>query len=196
MQQPASDNAAWVTIETPLSADALAALCADIEHIYRINPYFEFRSWRALARDTWHVTYRNLSIGSDVDVELRLTRASACAFTVSYSRGIKRLTRFTIAPASAGSTLTIVDDYASVAREQAEREADRSLHAWGVALNEYLKRHARWCWCAPWRWYMRRVWTPMKPSARRITYIILLITLAELALFALAMAVWWAEHRA
>ena len=131
MPQPASDNAAWVTIETPLSADALATLCADIEHLYRINPYFEFRSWRALARDTWHVTY-----------------------------------------------------------EQAEREAGRSLHAWGVALNEYFKRHA------PWRWYMRHVWTLMKPSARRITYIILLITLAELALFALAMAVWWAEHRA
>ncbi len=196
MPQPASDNAAWVTIETPLAADALAAWCVDIEQLYRINPYFEFRSWRALARDTWHVAYRNLSIGSDVEVELRLTRGSAGAFTVSYAHGIKRLTRFTIEPVPMGSTLTIVEEYASVAREQAEREADRSLHGWGMALNEYLKQHARWRWCAPWRWYMRHVWTPMKPSARRITYIILLITCAEIALFALAMAVWWAEQRA
>jgi hypothetical protein len=42
---------------------------------------------------------------------------------------------------------------------------------------------------------MRRVWVPMKPSARRITFIILLVTLAEIVLFALVMAIYWAEHR-
>jgi hypothetical protein len=191
----ASDNAAWVTLETPLAADALATFCTDVEHIYRINPYFEFRFWREVTPARWHAAYRNLSNNTDADLEMTLTRASACNFEVVYSRGIKRRTRFYIQPAPAGSVLSIIDDYGDVAREQADREADRSLHAWGVALHEYLSRHARWQWCAPWRWYMRRVWTPMKPSARRVTYIILLIALAELALFALVMAIWWAESR-
>lgn len=192
----AGNNAAWVTIETPLAADALAAFCSDLEQVYRINPYLEFSAWHELAPDTWRAAYRNLSNGADIDVKLTLTRSSACEFALSYSCGIKRRTRFSIQPAVAGSTLTIVDDYDEVSSERAESEVDRSLHAWGAALHEYLKRHARWQWCAPWRWFMRRVWTPMKPAARRITTIILLITLAEVALFALVMAIWWAEHRA
>jgi hypothetical protein len=40
---------------------------------------------------------------------------------------------------------------------------------------------------------MRRVWVPMKPAARRITFILLLAALAEIALFALVMAIYWAE---
>jgi len=191
----AGDNAAWVTIETPLAADALAAFCTDVEHVYRINPYSEFRFWRLIASGHWHTAYRNLSNNTDVELEMTFTRTSACGFEVNYSHGIKRRTRFNIRPAPAGSTLVIVEDYEDVARAQAELETDRSLHAWGVALHEYLNRHARWQWCAPWRWYMRRVWVPMKPSARRITCIILLITLAELVLFALVMAIWWAENR-
>jgi hypothetical protein len=194
--EAASDNAAWVTIETPLAVNMLAAFCTDLEQVYRINPYLEFSAWHELAPDTWRAAYRNLSNGADVDVKLTLARSSACEFALSYSCGIKRRTRFSIQPAVAGSTLTIVDDYEVVSHEQAERDADRSLHAWGVALHEYLARHARWQWCAPWRWAMRRVWTPMKPAARRITTIILLVTLAEVALFALVMAIWWAGHRA
>lgn len=193
--EAARDNAAWVTIETPLAADALAAFCTDLEHVYRINPYLEFGTWCEIAPNTWHAVYRNLSNGIDVDVELILVRTSAFGFTVNYSRGIKHCTRFGIRATTTGSTLDIIDEYEDVPREQAGREADRSLHTWGIALHEYLRRHAYWRWCAPWRWYMRRVWTPMKPMARRITYVILLITLAEIALFGLVIAVWWSEHR-
>jgi hypothetical protein len=35
----------------------------------------------------------------------------------------------------------------------------------------------------------------MKPSARRITFIILMVTLAEIALIALVLAIYWIEHR-
>jgi len=41
---------------------------------------------------------------------------------------------------------------------------------------------------------MRRVWVPMKPVARRITFIILMVTLAEIALIALVLAIYWIEH--
>jgi hypothetical protein len=40
---------------------------------------------------------------------------------------------------------------------------------------------------------MRRIWQPMKPSARRITYMLLWISLAEVALIALGVAIYFVE---
>jgi hypothetical protein len=188
-------DAAWVTIEVPLEPAALAAFCRDIERLYRINPYLEFKRWRETAPGAFAVSVRNLSNQRDFELQLTLERASERDFSLRYDRGVKRSTRFEIDAADGGSRLRITDDYTG-AMEADSAEVDRSLHAWGVALREYLLRDRRWGWCAPWRWYMRRVWVPMKPSARRITFIILVVTLAEIAFFALVMAIYWAEHRA
>lgn len=187
-------DAAWVKIETPLSVVALAEFCTDLERLYRINPYLEFKSWQTLPAGRYRAQLRNLSIGREMDLDMSMHQDSACEFAVHHARGIKRSTRFTIAAAPDGSTLLIVDDYSGATADRNTDEVDRSLHAWGVALREYLDREQRWGWCAPWRWYMRRVWMPMKPAARRITFIILLVTLAEIALFALVMAIYWAER--
>ncbi|HEX9686649.1 MAG TPA: hypothetical protein VGA25_12460 [Burkholderiales bacterium] len=187
-------DAAWVIIEVPLDPAALAAFCRDVERLYRINPYLEFRRWRETAPGAFTVSMRNLSNQRDFELQLTLERASERDFSVRYDRGVKRSTRFEIDAADGGSRLRITDDYRGAA-ETDTAEVDRSLHAWGVALKEYLLRDRRWGWCAPWRWYMRRVWVPMKPSARRITFIILLVTLAEIVLIALVMAIYWAEHR-
>lgn len=188
-------DAAWVTIEVPLDPTALAAFCCDVERLYRINPYLEFRRWQETAPGAFTISVRNLSNQRDFDLQATLDRISERDFSVRYDRGAKRSTRFEIEAADGGSRLRITDDY-SGATEADTAEVDRSMHAWGVALREYLLRDRRWGWCAPWRWYMRRVWTPMKPSARRITFIILMVTLAEIALIALVMAIYWAEHRA
>jgi len=187
-------DAAWVIIEVPLEPAALAAFCRDVERLYRINPYLEFRRWREIAPGAFTVSMRNLSNQRDFELQLTLERASERDFSMRYDRGVKRSTRFEIDATDGGSRLRITDDYRGAA-ETDTAEVDRSLHAWGVALKEYLLRDRRWGWCAPWRWYMRRVWVPMKPSARRITFIILLVTLAEIVLIALVMAIYWAEHR-
>ena len=187
-------DAAWVVIETPLVPGTLAAFCSDLERLYRINPYLEFRLWRATAPGGYAVAFRNLSNRREFELQLTLERNSAGDFTVRYDRGIKRSTRFEIESAASGSRLRITDDYHGEAAADLG-EVDKSLHAWGVALREYLLRERRWGWCVPWRWYMRRVWVPMKPSARRITYIILMVTLAEIALIALVLAIYWIEHR-
>lgn len=189
----AQQDAAWVAIETPLSASRLAEFCGDIERLYRINPYLEVRGWHT-DRDGAHVAYRNLSNGRDYELALRAVRASGYEFTVHYDRGIKRATRFAIETAGNGSRLLITDDYSNAGPDPDLGEVDRSLHAWGMALRDYLRREARWGRLAPWRWYMRRVWVPMKPRARRIVYILLIVTLAEVALFALVMAIYWAER--
>ena len=187
-------DAAWVTIDVPLEPAALSGFCGDVERLYRINPYLEFRHWRETAPGAFSVSMRNLSIQRDLELRLTLERVSEGDFSVRYDRGVKRSTRFEIGAAAGGSRLRITDDYSGAA-ETDTAEVDRSLHAWGVALREYLLREQRWGWCAPWRWYMRRVWVPMKPAARRITFIILLVTLAEIVLFALVMAIYWAENR-
>jgi hypothetical protein len=190
---PGPTDAAWVVIETPLAPGKLARFCGDLERLYRINPYLEFGLWRGTAPGVIAVAFRNLSNQRELELRLSLERRSESDFTMRYDRGAKRSTRFEIESAATGSRLRITDEYQGTAADTGE--VDKSLHAWGVALREYLLREQRWSWCAPWRWYMRRVWVPMKPSARRITFIILIVTLAEIALIALVLAIYWIEHR-
>ncbi len=187
-------DAAWVVIDTPLASGDLADFCRDLERLYRINPYLEFRRWQYTSPDAFATAFRNLSNQREFDLRLAVERVSDCDFTVRYDQGIKRSTRFVIEPSAAGSHLRITDEYDAAAGADVG-QVDKSLHAWGVALREYLLRERRWAWCAPWRWYMRRVWVPMKPSARRIAFIILVVTLAEFALIALVLAIYWIEHR-
>jgi len=40
---------------------------------------------------------------------------------------------------------------------------------------------------------MLRVWLPMKPAARRITFLVLVIGLADVILVALGFAIYWIE---
>ena len=192
----AARDEAWVAIDAPLSAAELARFCLDLERLYRINPYLEFRAWRSRVEtaDAADVAYRNLSNNRAYEGGFTLHRSSEFDFSVHYDSGIKRQTRFTIAPRGSGSRLVITDDYSGAGTGADLSEVDRSLHAWGTALREYLAREARWGHIPPWRWYMRRVWVPMKPSARRIAYILIVITLAEVALAGLVMAIYWAEQ--
>jgi hypothetical protein len=187
-----------VIVDTVLSAARLAEFCRDLERLYRINPYLEFRHWRLAPDGEIEAAWRNHSNGREFELRLVLLPGSPERFEVRYDAGVKCSTRFEITPAAGGSRLKITDVYREATSADAPElaEVDRSLRAWGVALHDYLRREARWGGFAPWRWYMRRVWVPMKPAARRITFIILLVTLAELALFALVMAIYWIERDA
>lgn len=187
-------DASWVIIDTPLSLPALRGFCADIERLFRINPYLEFSVWRQASPGSYHAEFRNLSNQQQVALDMRIERESDDAFTLIYREGIKLRTRFALEPAGAGSRLTITDDYAVLApaeHEQRLNEVDSSLTAWGWALHEYLKNEQRWGRFAPWRWYMRRMWLPMKPGARRITYMLVWLTLAELVFVLLVALVYW-----
>lgn len=193
--RPAPANAAWVVIESPLAPQALARFCEDVERLYRINPCLEFREWRSLGAGRLRARFRNLSNQRDFDLELAVESAGAGVISVRYDSGIKRATRFEVAPSPSGSTLTITDEYAPDAGAESAGEVDRSLNAWGAALRNYLLRERRWGGWALWRWYMRRVWLPMKPAGRRITFILLAVTAAEVALIAIFLLVYWLEQR-
>lgn len=193
----ASSDAAWVAIPSPLTVSRLADLCRDVEAIFRVNPYWYFENWEQTGPATYHAEFENQSIPQRVAIDFEVVPGSGQGCTVNYRHGIKKRTVFTIEPFEQGSRLTITDDYECLPepdRSVRIHEVDKSLPAWGEALRRYFMRHRRWSWLPGWRWYMRRVWVPMKPSARRITWIIYLISVAEFFFFLFVLLIYVIEQ--
>jgi hypothetical protein len=190
---PPGADAAWVVLETPLEPDRLVEFCGDLERLCRINPFLEFASWTQEGPERFRAEVVNHSNGRRLWIKGRVTRTAAHAWRVDYAEGLKISTRLEIEPAPAGSRLTITDTYGPAAEEQASA-VDRSLHAWGVALKAHLERDRRWGWLPFYRWAVERIWLPMKPSARRITFLVLVIAIADIALIALGFAIYWLEY--
>jgi hypothetical protein len=203
--EPASDAAAqpgtgdseaadraWVRVATPLTPPALRAFITDVERLLRINPMLEVETLEELSEGHYRIRGLNLATGLRLDTRVRVT-ARETGFALAYETGLKRQTIVEVEAEGAGSALRITDDYTGtpeVERRARLAEVDTSLSQWGAALHEYLRRHARWSRLAPWAWYMRRVWLPLKPSQRRIVYILWVVTLFELATLVAVLAVW------
>jgi hypothetical protein len=113
-----SEDRVWATIQTTLRPEALRDFCRDLERLYRINPYSEFRMWKEMAPGQVHAEFRNLSNKQDYSLDLTLVPESDSVFSVRYSQGIKAATRFEIQPTGLGSNLTITDDYSTLPVEE------------------------------------------------------------------------------
>ena len=183
-----SEDVAYVQIATPLSAPTLRNFCADLERLYRINSMLEFVEWRQIDSKHYYLHANNLSNGQTISTELQWEE-TAEGFKINYREGLKTTTLINIIIDSQGSNLVIVDDYSGLPediRNQRLAEVDRSLVQWGNDLFHYLRTWHRWNWFPPFRWYMRSVWQPLKPSGRRIAYMLIMISLFDLiALFTL-----------
>lgn len=187
-------NAAWVVVPTRFDPTALRRFCADIERLYRINPYLEFSAWSAFGSDRYHARWRNQTTEQSLDMDLQV-KPSDDGLVVMYENGLKQSTRFSVAAAEEGSTLTIIDDYGQVDEKEVSArlaEVDKSLTAWGEALRVYLLHERRWSRFAPYRWY-RRLWLRLKPSTRRIATLLILFSLAELVFVAFVALIYWIE---
>jgi hypothetical protein len=188
-----SDDAAWVRVATPFSADALREFCRDLERLYRINPLLEFVEWRQIGPDNYYLMANNMSNAQEIATEIHRDETYD-GFKIRYSHGLKSATFIRIEKdiQGNGSALVLIDDYSGLTeaeRTQRLAEVDRSLDHWGKELFRYLHKWQRWHWFPPFRWYMRRVWQPMKPSARRIAYMLIVITLFELLAFFVIVAI-------
>ncbi len=193
----ASEDAAWVTIPVPWPPAELARWCADLEMLWRINPYYYFRKFTRTGPDRFRAEFDNHSNGQAVAVEFERFAGPGPGFTLLYHAGLKRRTQFTIEPFAGGSRLTLLDDYADWPQPEREArlaEVDKSLTAWGEALRIYFLRLRRWSWLPGWRWYLRRVWAPMQPSSRRIVWWIFLISVAEFAFFLFVLLIYLIER--
>ena len=194
-----TEDAAWAAVNTPLSVDELKTFCLDIERLFRINPMLEFKRFKSLGENRYAMNGRNISQdGSfDFDVSFKVSELDD-GLRIDYDNGIKSSTVVSIEAAQTGSKLTITDYYEGLPVKDREKhldQVDRSLIRWAEYLQQYLVNWKRWSRWAPWRWYMRRVWQPMKPMGRRITYILLWVSAAEIALIALGVGIWFAEYR-
>ena len=196
---PVAEDAAWASINTPLSVSELKAFCRDIERLYRINPMLEFQYFKALGQQHYAYAGRNLSHETPFEFDYTFTvKELPDGLQVDYDQGIRSRTLFKIEAAPQGSKLTITDYYERLSTEEREQhlhEVDKSLVVWANYLQRFLITWSRWSRFAPWRWYMRRIWQPMKPTARRITYTLLWITVVEIALIALGVAIYFVEYR-
>ncbi len=194
----AGDNAAWASINTPLKVDELKTFCQDIERLFRINPMLEFHQWENLADDQYRMSVKNISRGVpfELETELRVENHSQ-SIIIHYSSGLKNKTILKFEPSEQGSKLTIIDDYSGLSKEESQNrinEVDRSLVTWVNYLQRFMIMWRRWSRFSLWRWYMRGVWQPMKPAGRRITYILLWISVVEVALIALGVAIYLVEY--
>jgi len=196
---PVAEDAAWASINTPLSVAELTAFCRDIERLYRINPMLEFQHFKALGQQRYTYAGRNISQETPFEFDYTFTvKELPDGLQVDYDQGIKSKTLIKIEPASQGSKLTITDYYERLPTEERQQhlpEVDKSLLVWANYLQRFLITWSRWSRFAFWRWYMRRIWQPMKPAARRITYSLLWISVVEIALIALGVAIYFVEFR-
>jgi hypothetical protein len=191
-----TEDKAWVEIVAPVDLRILRTLCDDLECLFRINPYLDFKVWQNTGPDRFHIELHNNSNDQELTLDLTRVRNSDTSFSVHYAQGLKAVTQFELSTTPQGSKLVITDDYSRLPQSERERrinEVDRSLEAWGRDIYEYLIRYKRWRWFAPWRWYMRRVWTPMTPMARRIVWMVILVDAAFFGLFLFVMLIYWIE---
>jgi len=195
--ESASDDSAWASIITPLSVDALMEFCADTERLFRINPMLVFTNWEKISENSYSFSGVNSSQEEAFEFEFGLTVSKLDdGYRIDYDKGIKSSTELKIESAEQGSKLTITDRYdrlSAAERKLHLHEVDQSITIWAEYLQKFCISWNSWSKFALWRWYMRRIWQPMKPSARRITYMLLWITVIEIALLALGAGIYITE---
>ena len=192
-----SDEVAWVTIQTALSLERLNEFCLDIEALFRLNPYYRFSHWQKTGDDSYHVQFKNESNGQEYDLHLQIGDKYQLGFTVYYSHGLKKRTIFAIQAAESGSALVVLDEYEKLPEGENDAsmaEVDKSLMAWGASVRKYIMRQQRYGRVPGWRWYIRRLWLPMNPSARRVVWFIWLISILELGVFLFALLIYIIEQ--
>lgn len=193
-----SKNAAWVTIPAKQSVTKLAALCDDIEAIIRVNPYYVYKEkWVKKDDNCYETELSNLSNEQVLSLKFCVERETETRWVIHYEDSLKTKTVMEIEATDFGSQLTITDDYKGITEkelETRENEVDKSLKAWGTGLHSYFLRWKRLSWIPGWKLYTRRVWIPMNPSARRITYMLLMIEFAFIGLFGFSMLILWIEQ--
>lgn len=198
-----SKDVAWASFNTPCSVNELTLFCQDIERLFRINPMLNFRKWQMLDNQCYHFAGQNISQEEPFDFDLVMHVSSiGNGIKIEYHQGLKARTFFIIEPAETqtkqSAKLTIIDDYSAVSkkiRKQQLHTVDKSIAIWADHIQSYLLSWKRWSHIWLWRWYMIKIWQPMRPSGRRILYILLWVAVLEVLLILLGAAIYYLEYR-
>lgn len=185
------ENAAWITIPTKLKLTTLINFCSKVERLYRLNPYLRINTWRVADDAIIDVDWDNHSNEQLLTTATRIEVVkSENEIRLSYASGIKRETLLLVEESIGGAQLTIIDDYGSRSQRDTQ-QVDKSLAAWGQALDKFFSRY----------FYLQhipfadriidRIWLRLSPTSRRITYILFVITVIEIAALLLFVGLFW-----
>ena len=188
---------ARLEIETPFDAGWLRRFLDDPERILRLNPFMEFSRFERLSADSWRIAGRNLALERDFDAAFRRETLPDGGFRLHWEGLLKTRTEVRIVESPDGTAkLVVTDDYSGTPEEERRRrmdEVDTSFMPWGQAVWRYLRNWKRWSWLPGWKWYMGRYWLHMKPAARRITFILLVLFAMETVLVLFVLLILWLE---
>ncbi len=193
------EDKAWAEFKTPLNKRVLLNFCQDVERLLRINPFLDIKKWEKLSDQhfLFHAINHSQNPAFEITTDLQIQKKTD-GLEILYRRGLKSSTAFTIQEITNGSKLTITEKYTGLPEEKRRQKlhkVDKSLNKWAENLQEFLIDWHRWSWFSPWRYYKNRIWLPMRPTARRVTYLILCISFIEIVLIALGSAIYIIEYK-
>ena len=119
-------------------------------------------------------------------LDLTLVQESDDAFSVRYAQGIKAATFRDRGHRSGREPENHRRLQPPASRQNANNawmKSTRACPPGANAIHDYPAPPPALGVAPAWRWYMRRVWVPMKPSARRIVWLLYLITVVEFSFF-------------
>ena len=192
-------DTSWVTIEIPVSPRQLFDFLQNTERLFRLNPYLDIREWKQLASGKqFHLKALNEMNGITYDLVVSIEHAhSGTSMLLSYDKGLKRALEITVQPGTAtGSALTLREYYHSTTEENREeqlKEVDHSLIHWASSIRGYLLGLQRWGWVWPYQWYLEHLWISMRPFHRRITRMLIWVTVLEFVVFLFVFTIYWLE---
>lgn len=190
------EDFARVEISTPFNERWIHSFVENPQRILRINSLFEFTTFEEIDNKCWHMVGKNLSNDLPFDVTFE-TKSAPSSILLTYRGWLKTSTELRIEKADNNTgRLIITDDYSGTAaseRKQRIAEVDNSIIQWGNDIHRYLRQWKRWSWLPGWKSYMLRFWQGMKPSTRRICFMLIAITMAEFVIFLFVFLIFWLE---
>jgi len=202
--QPGED-AAWISVDLPLSQRDAYAFIQQTELLFRFNPYLEIKSWqedapgRIYPGKKIHLDALNEMNGLQQQVNISASDVQPDkSYTLSYDSGLKQATQFTVETIAPDTCrLTVKERYPddiSVAERQARlNEVDKSLVPWGAAIHGYFMRRKRWGWLPLYNRFQDSFWFGMVPRHRRIARLLIWITVLEFVVFLFVFVIYWLE---
>jgi hypothetical protein len=201
----AGEDAAWISVELPLSQRDAYAFIQQTELLFRLNPYLAINTWqdgapgRIYPGKKIYFDALNEMNGMQQPVNISVTDVQPeLSYTLSYDRGLKQATVFTVENiAPVACRLTVKERYPaeiSVAEREARlNEVDKSLVPWGAAIHGYFKRRKRWGWLPFYNRFQDSFWFGMVPHHRRIARLLIWITVLEFVVFLFVFVIYWLE---
>lgn len=187
---------ARVEIDTPFDKLWLETFLKDPQRVLRINSLLEFSTFEKIDESYWHMVGKNLSNKQDFDVTFK-AESSIYRLFLCYEGWLKTSTEIRVETDDDNcQRLIITDDYSGTSVEERKQrilEVDDSILQWGNDIHRYLQQWKRWSWFPGWKLYMLKFWQSMKPSARRISFMLIALTAVEFLIFLFVFIIFWLE---